>query len=116
VLVAAATEADLGSVAAAVGAGKTGMAVAGAADVNVVTSDTRAYVTGKKTSGIDAGGTLAVVADDTSDFSLWAGNGAFSWEGSAAIGVAATVLVHHSSTLAYIDGAAQVAGHGNGTG
>ena len=80
VVVSAETDAQLVAITATIGAGNKGMAIAGSLSVNVVLTETHAYVSSRNISGIDAVGSVAITAKDTSDIALFAGNVAFSFK------------------------------------
>ncbi|WP_171019802.1 leukotoxin LktA family filamentous adhesin [Hydrogenophaga sp. 2FB] len=80
-------EADnaIDSISASIGASKGPMAGAGAVSINEIGNTTSATVQGKKTTGIDAMGAIAVKASDNSDiFAVTGGVGATS--GQAGVG------------------------------
>jgi hypothetical protein len=100
------TQVDILAVAGTAGIGNKGMAIAASASVNVVDTETESYISSKHTNGLIVTGSVLVAASDTSSFLLVAGNVALSMKGKAAVGAAATILLHDSQTLAYIDDAA----------
>lgn len=74
------------AVTAAAGASKEGMAAALSVSMNLIDSDTQAYIAGKKSGGIDAGGALTIEAANTSSIIAAAGNVTYSK--TASIGIA----------------------------
>jgi len=74
------------SVSAAIGASQGQMAAAGAVSINTVSNETHAYMTGRKSNGITAGGDIEAAATDDSDILSVAGSLAGSG-GGAGVGV-----------------------------
>lgn len=70
IVISALTAADILAVTGTFGIGNKGMALAASASVNVVTTETVAFVTGKKISGTETDGTIAMTADERSDVTL----------------------------------------------
>ncbi|MDP1688111.1 leukotoxin LktA family filamentous adhesin [Hydrogenophaga sp.] len=87
VSVQAASDNAIDSISASIGASKGPMAGAGAVSINTINNTTAATVNGKLADGIDAGGAVAITADDSSRiFALAGGVGATS--GQAGFGAA----------------------------
>jgi filamentous hemagglutinin family protein len=85
----AASDNAIDSISASIGASKGPMAGAGAVSINTVNNSKAATVNGKLVDGIDAGGTVAITADDSSHiFALAGGVGATTGQAGSGAAVA----------------------------
>ena len=88
------------AVTAAIAASKEGMAGALSVSMNIINSDTQAYIIGKKSLGINAGGLLNI--EGINNFSILAVAGGLSYSKTASIGIAGSYNEISGSTRAFI--------------
>jgi filamentous hemagglutinin family protein len=107
VSVQAASDNAIDSISASIGASKGPMAGAGAVSINTINNTTAATVNGKLADGIDAGGAVAITADDSSRiFALAGGVGATS--GQAGFGAAVAWSEVNNTVAAKATGGARL--------
>ncbi len=109
---------EIKTVAAAVGAAKSGMAIAGSAAVSDLDNTTRAYIKGKKDEGVIADNNISLSANDDADILSIAGNIAFA-KGSGGVsgtgfGGSASVLTTDNIVESYIGSGSDVTAKGLG--
>ena len=103
----AASDNDIDSISASIGASKGPMAGAGAVSINTINNTTAATVNGKLGDGIDAGGVVTITADDSSHiFALAGGVGATS--GQAGFGAAVAWSEVNNAVAAKATGGARL--------
>jgi filamentous hemagglutinin family protein len=109
---------EIKTVAAAVGAAKSGMAIAGSVSVNDLDNTTRAYIKDKKDEGVTADNNISLSANDDADILSIAGNIAFA-KGSGGVsgsgfGGSASVLTTNNTVESYIGTGSKVTAKGKG--
>ena len=120
IMVSAEERSGIKTVAASLGASKDGMAIAGSAAVSDLTNTTKAYIEGKKTSGVTADANVSLAAADDADILSVAGNIAIAKGsggiGGAGFGGAASIVVTDNTVESYIGSGSIVTAKGLGDG
>jgi hypothetical protein len=101
------TASEILAASAAIGASRGPIAAAVAVSVNTITDRTQASVSGKQVSGIQAGGDIAIEAEDKSTIVSLSGSIAGT-SGTAGVGISTAVNVVNNSVEAAVLGDARV--------